>query len=578
MKSCRFIFLSLILLAVCLLASCEKECKHPNIQNTEMAATCTEAGKISYLCPDCSYTYIDLIVEPKGHSYNITVTDPVCNEGGSTEYICECGYSYVSDHISALGHDITKKETAPTCTEMGYTSYICSRCDFKYNGDFIDPNDHVIVSTVIEPTCTDNGYTDYSCKNCDLEYRLMSAEPLGHTYSEATVSNVSCTEKGEIKYACKCGDEYSVILSPLGHDFSKAVTMPSISDMGSTEFSCGRCDFTYVGDFRFYSQILKDAYANNAEVMADGIDISMYNYKVDANGDFISLNWDAIKNAGIEYAIIKAGSSFRENGTLGGIEPTFEKSYTDAKAAGIDVGVYFYTYATSVDEIALDAYLLLSILDGKQFEYPIYLDLEDSSLSHLDPATLTEMCVEFFTILQRAGYYTGLYVNNEWLYNKVITEVALSKFELWYARYPSSEEKVWNAELYGEHLGMWQYSDAGSIEGIEDVPFDMNFSFKDYPALIKEGGFNGYCEDIKFIDSDKEFVYVIWNTSIKVRSSSDYFTADEYDSNADVIGYAKYGSRFQVLEKTEQYTKILYNGKIAYVSANPLYVSFDGLF
>jgi hypothetical protein len=183
------------------------------------------------------------------------------------------------------------------------------------------------------------------------------------------------------------------------------------------------------------------------------------------------------------------------------------------------------------------------------------------------------MCVEFFTVLQRAGYYTGLYVNNEWLYNKIQTEQALSKFEIWYARYPVDGSSEWNSDLYGAHLGMWQYSDNGSIDGIADVPFDMNVSYKNYPEIIKNGEFNGYGENIKFVDSEKEFVWVSYNSDIKIRSSFLFFTEENYDSDLDVIGYANKGSRFEIIGKNESYIKIRYDGKDAYITSNPEYVS-----
>ena len=250
-------------------------------------------------------------------------------------------------------------------------------------------------------------------------------------------------------------------------------------------------------------------------------------------------------------------------------------------AHGLDVGAYFYTRATSKDEIPREANLILDALDGKQFEYPIYLDLEDDSLSSVSSTDLNEMCFAFFTRLQRAGYYTGLYVNHEWLYNHIDTQTATSKFDIWYARYPVVEEgeiPSWNEEAYGKPFGMWQYSDSGYIEGIEEVIFDFNYCYKDYPTIITEGGFNGYDADITFPDSDKSFAWIVYDGSIKIRSKSDYFVLDDYDSSLDVIGYAQYSDRYEVVEATEQYTAILYNGEIAYISANPLYVSYEGLY
>jgi len=357
--------------------------------------------------------------------------------------------------------------------------------------------------------------------------------------------------------------------------------MPTLSDMGYTEFSCDRCDYEYVGDLRFYSDILPDAYANNDEIVAKGIDVSYFNYQKDENDNYIPLDWEAIKTSGVQYVIIRAGYSAQSDGSFH-VDETFELSYLGAKAVGLDVGVYFYTCARNVNDIEIEANLLLNLLKGKTFEYPIYLDLEDESylneektqLLGIDAATLNEMCVKFFTVLQRSGYYTGLYVNHNWLNNFIDTEEALSRFEIWYARYPDAIEDqapVWNTEENGAHLGMWQYTDSGYIG---ENKFDFNYAFKNYPEIIKQGGFSGYGENIKFPDSEKAYVIVTYDESVRIRSKSDYYVTDGYDSNLDVITSVNKGTRFEVINKTDAYVEIRYNGQTAYITANPIYVSF----
>ncbi len=563
-----FLFLPLLLL------SCEQECRHDNMTESIVEPTCTENGQTVYTCLDCGYTYLDKIIDPVGHSFEKNAVSADCTNDGYTENVCACGYSYISDIISAVGHDYVDIVKAADCINGGYTTHICKICDYSYISNHTDPAGHKLTETVISPTCTEDGYTVYDCEDCEYTYTLLSSPPTGHIFNEETVTAVSCTERGEIRYYCDCGESYSSIIPPTGHDFLRAVTMPTLSDMGYTEFKCQNdgCDFEYTGDIRFYSDILKCAYAKNSEILARGIDISHHQYKADDNG-YISLDWERIKDYGIEYAIIRVGEAAI------GIDPTFEKSYADARAAGLDVGAYFYTRATSVDEIRREAYLVLSALDGKKFEYPIYLDLEDESLMGIDSGLINEMCIEFFTILQRSGYYTGLYLNHEWLNNVVDTKTALSRFEIWYARYPAladGEEYVWKDAEYGEHLGMWQYTDKGIIDGIDTV-FDFNFAYKDYPAIITQGGFNGYESDVKFPDTGRSFVWVTHSGDIKVRSSSDYFTTDGYDAEADIIGYAGSRERFEIIEHTDKYTAINYKGQVAYITANPLYVSFKGL-
>ena len=135
--------------------------------------------------------------------------------------------------------------------------------------------------------------------------------------------------------------------------------------------------------------------------------------------------------------------------------------------------------------------MLLTWLSGKQFEYPVYLDLEDPSLSGLGKNHLSNMCVAFLEELQKNGYYAGLYTNHTWLTTILDTAKMVSLFDLWYARYPGTAAPVWNVEKYGRQLGMWQYTQSGSIDGIEG-DFDFNYVYKDYPETMKKWGLNGY--------------------------------------------------------------------------------------
>ena len=569
------LFISLFFLILSFASCDDGECRHENMTSNTVEPTCTESGYTEYSC-DCGYSYISDYISAKGHAYKDTVYAPTCTEPGYTEHTCSiCSYSFSSEQTAPLRHKISSVEYPPSCTEQGYTEYICYVCDYSYISDYKQSTGHAFSENTVLPSCLEQGYSEFTCQNCEYTYKTNFTPPTGHKYEKEVLSEVTCTESGEERFTCACGDTYSIVTSPTGHDFSRKVTMPTLSDMGYSDFTCKNCEYIYRGEYTFYSDILENAYANNSEVLAKGIDISHHNYKTDGEGNYISLDWDAIKAAGVSYVIIRIGDASI------GIDPTFEKSYKEARAAGLDVGFYFYTRAMSVEEISIEANLVACALRGKQFEYPVYLDLEDETQKSIDSAILNEMCIEFFTILQRSGYYTGLYVNNEWLHNVIDTETALSRFEIWYARYPTTadgEEPAWDVDQNGQHLGMWQYTDSGTIEGIDDMVFDFSFSYKDYPALITDGGFNGYESDVVFQDNGKSFVWVVYDGEIKIRSKSDFFTKDDYNSSLDIIGYAPKGTRFEVVEKNEKYTAIKYNGQIAYISAIPKYISFEGIY
>ena len=135
--------------------------------------------------------------------------------------------------------------------------------------------------------------------------------------------------------------------------------------------------------------------------------------------------------------------------------------------------------------------MLMLWLEGKQLEYPVYLDLEDPTLEGLGKNHLSNMCTAFLCELQKNGYYTGLYTNHTWLTTILDSAKMLSLFDIWYARYPGTDIPVWNEEKYGQQLGMWQYTQSGKINGIEG-DFDFNYSYRDYPAIIKKWKLNGY--------------------------------------------------------------------------------------
>ena len=84
--------------------------------------------------------------------------------------------------------------------------------------------------------------------------------------------------------------------------------------------------------------------------------------------------------------------------------------------------------------------------------------------------------------------------NNNWLKNYYDTELVTEKYDIWYARYISTEKldsPLWNLELYGTVMGMWQYTDEGTVSDISH-PFDLNIAYKDYPSIIKKYHYNGY--------------------------------------------------------------------------------------
>lgn len=380
--------------------------------------------------------------------FSTVVEDASCTASGRVLRVCKkCSFQYASEIKEPTGHSFKQITSPPSCVTEGYTLNYCS-CGYSFSSNHIAPLKHDLKCTTVAANCSEQGYNEYSCADCEYSFK-------------------------------------SDFTAPLGHSFSKETHLPTATKAGYTKYSCD-CSYSYIGDLVYYSDILENAYTENTQILAKGLDVSRWNHQIDAaSGEYLPLDWNKIKQAGFDFVIIKAGS------TKSGIEPTFESDYRGAKEAGLKVGVYFYTYSLTVDQISSDASRLLSWLDGKQLEYPVYLDLEDPSLQNLGKNHLGNMCVAFIEALQKQGYYAGLYTNHSWLTTILDTAKMVSLFDIWYARYPGTSVPAWNEEKYGKQLGMWQYTQSGVIDGIEGV-FDFNYAYKDYEALMKRWELNGF--------------------------------------------------------------------------------------
>ena len=396
------------------------------------------------------------------------IISPTCDQEGHTVHTCtDCSYEYITNIIAPTGHGMESIETAPTCEAQGYTTYRCTACEYSYVADYVAPLDHQLTTETLNATCERVGYIKRHCELCDYQ------------------------------------DSHE--LTPLPHTFTTTSVRATCLQSGYTEHQCTLCSYNYK-IYLHYSDLLPSAYVENTEVLAQGLDVSKYNHEKDSSGNYLPLDWAAIKNAGFDYVILKIGSTPRNDGTLGGLEPTFEADYAAAKAAGLDIGVYFFTYATSVEQNIADAELGAQWLTGKKLEYPVYYDIENHSFDtdtedSIDPIlpdrnTLTDFCVAFISRLQEKGFYCGLYCNRDWLENHLDTARCTLLFDIWYARYrditnpyPADALFTWT---YGDQLGMWQYACTGKIDGFDHFNFDFNYAYKDFPAIMQQFHLNGY--------------------------------------------------------------------------------------
>lgn len=193
-----------------------------------------------------------------------------------------------------------------------------------------------------------------------------------------------------------------------------------------------------------------------------GIDVSKW------QGD---IDWDKVQEAGIEFAIIRAGYRGSVTGSL--VEdPYFVTNMKGASASGVPVGVYFFTQAVNEVEAVEEASAVLQLVKEYKLEYPIFIDTEGAGgngrADGLDVDTRTLVCEAFCRTIENAGYEAGVYGSRNWYNNRLYAD-KLDKYFIWLAEYRS-------IPLYQGYYQMWQYTSKGKVNGIEgNVDLDIYY-------------------------------------------------------------------------------------------------------
>ncbi|MDE5892526.1 MAG: Ig-like domain-containing protein, partial [Acetatifactor sp.] len=194
-----------------------------------------------------------------------------------------------------------------------------------------------------------------------------------------------------------------------------------------------------------------------------GIDVSKW------NGD---IDWNAVKNSGVSYVIIRCGYRGSSQGSLI-VDSKFQSNIKGATDAGLKVGIYFFTQAIDRVEAVEEASMVLDLIKNYRISYPVFLDVEASGgrADGISMETRTEVCKAFCQTIQNAGYTAGIYANKTWLTSRMDIS-QLSAYKIWLAQYAS-------APTYTGRYDLWQYKSTGRVSGISgDV--DLNLSYLGY--------------------------------------------------------------------------------------------------
>lgn len=196
-----------------------------------------------------------------------------------------------------------------------------------------------------------------------------------------------------------------------------------------------------------------------------------------------AINWAQVAAAGYKGAMLKTVStnrklSKRSDGLY--IDPTFETNYRNAKAAGLDVGVYYYTYATSEAMANAELALVREAVRGKELTMPLAVDVEENKLKPMSTLDLTNLTAYALEQVEKMGFYAQLYTYTGYSYELDMGRLA-NRWDVWLADYTGKTPKV--DFKYTAH----QHTSKGSVPGISGN-VDLNVTTRNYPKIIAKKG------------------------------------------------------------------------------------------
>ncbi len=207
------------------------------------------------------------------------------------------------------------------------------------------------------------------------------------------------------------------------------------------------------------------SYEDDTYTSLQGVDVSSHQEWID---------WEKVKNAGIDFAYLRVGYRGWQTGEIHK-DAYFDYNIQACQKYGIKVGVYFFSQATSVEEAREEAEFTLQQIKSYTIDLPVCFDIEQAGegegrVDNLSQEVWTQNAVTFLHIIQNAGYQTMNY-NSTNLFDKYFLLEYMQEFDTWIAQYDV------DYPTYPYTFSIWQYTDSGTVDGIDGNSTDMDIMF-----------------------------------------------------------------------------------------------------
>ena len=341
-----------------------------------------------------------------------------------------------------------------------YSTIVAFTAGFDVNNDdSVNVNDVTFLQSEISEF-TDN--KDYDLNN-DGRVDVNDISALQIEISKNDIETIEKNTKLSVtrnEYKQCVGDTvtFSITTNNAISDITYTSSDSSVAKIVSTDSNTVKVKVNKVGSATVTAKQCSQSVSIRFSVeKAKCIDISEW------NGD---INFNKVRNTGVTCVIIRAGYGKDPNQE----DNKFQEYYRQAKSAGLNVGAYWYSYATSVDAAKAEVKNCMNTIGGKQFDLPVFLDVEEYRQAVLPRRTLTDIISAFCDGIKSYGYDVGMYSAKSMLVDSAYPDELSSKYLIWIAAPNTSYSDL------PSYVDLWQYSWNGKVDGIRN-DVDLNYIY-----------------------------------------------------------------------------------------------------